>query len=340
MGLIITIKKGGEIMSALKSNEQVNTRHQTEAEFLAWYQEEEKNRYEKPSVTVDMLIFTVTNREIKNNRKLPQKDLRILLVKRRDHPYMGKWAIPGGFVNIKEGLQATAIRELKEETNLDNIYMEQLYTWGDDVVRDPRMRVISTSYMALVDSTNLKVQAGDDAEDAKWFSIQKNVISQTTEHRDERIIVHREIELILQSEDKEDGFSIPLIEETVIDGAISQTKITVMATATSYLAFDHAIILNYGLDRLRNKMEYTAIAFHLMPKYFSLTELQMVYETILGKRLLKPNFRRKIMPMVVETEKEETDKAHRPSKLYTFNMDWMLHQFSFRKEEEVDPSWK
>ena len=119
----------------------------TEKEFLRSY---DSDKYKKPSVTVDTLIFTIDEKVSKNYRKLPEKELKILMVKRADHPFIGQWAIPGGFVDINESMEEAAERELFEETGVNNIYLEQLYTWGD-VDRDPRTRVISTSYMALVD---------------------------------------------------------------------------------------------------------------------------------------------------------------------------------------------
>lgn len=132
----------------------------TEKEFLERYK---PGDYERPSVTVDMLLFTVDNKEQEDYRKLPEKELKLLLIKRKDHPYMGKWAIPGGFVDINEAVETAVYRELKEETNIDNVYMEQLYTFGDEEddkygrkKRDPRMRVISVSHMALVSKRRFK----------------------------------------------------------------------------------------------------------------------------------------------------------------------------------------
>lgn len=139
----------------------------TEEQFLATY---DASNFERPSVTVDMLIFTVTDEEKKSYRKLPEKVLRLLMIKRGDHPYIGQWALPGGFAQMDESLDEAALRELKEETNIDKIYMEQLYTWGD-VGRDPRTRVISTSYMSLVECSTLDIKASDDADDAKWFTV-------------------------------------------------------------------------------------------------------------------------------------------------------------------------
>ena len=95
----------------------------------------------------------------------------------------------------------------------------------------------------------------------------------------------------------------------------------------SELAFDHAKMLIYAIDRLKNKVEYTTIAFNLMPQEFTLTKLQQVYEILLDKPLLKANFRRKIAGMVIETDKYEDNTGHRPSKLFKFNTDYQPHIF-------------
>ena len=166
----------------------------TEEEFLKNYK---PGDYERPSVTVDMVLFTLDDEEEEDLKKVPKKKLKVLLIKRNNHPFMGCWAIPGGFVDIDENIESAVYRELKEETNIDNVYLEQLYTWGD-VNRDPRMRVISTSYMALVNKNNLNAKAGDDAEDVAWFEISKNLIE-----KDELI---RKYEITL--ENKEKGISI------------------------------------------------------------------------------------------------------------------------------------
>ena len=148
----------------------------TEQEFLANYDD---SKYQKPSVTVDMLIFTINKTKNKNYRALANKSLQILMVNRKDHPFKGHWAIPGGFAHIDEAIKDSAKRELKEETNLDNVYMEQLYTWGD-LGRDPRTRVISVAYMALTNKDELEVKAGDDAADAQWFDVSYDFVSSQT----------------------------------------------------------------------------------------------------------------------------------------------------------------
>ncbi|MGL4655744.1 MAG: NUDIX domain-containing protein, partial [Sarcina sp.] len=155
--------KDGEFMKALRKNK----KGQTLEEFLKAYKPKD---YERPSVTVDMLLFTVDDKFNDDKKRVPDKELKIMLVKRGDHPFIGQWAIPGGFVDIDESVEDAVYRELKEETNIENVYLEQLYLMGD-VDRDPRMRVISSAYMALVSSKNLNPIAGDDADDVMWFTV-------------------------------------------------------------------------------------------------------------------------------------------------------------------------
>ncbi|KYK26404.1 NUDIX hydrolase [Euryarchaeota archaeon SM23-78] len=222
--------------------------------FLKPYKETAKtydaSKYEKPSVTVDIIIFTVKGH-----------DLKALLVKRKAWPFKDFWAIPGGFTGMEEALEDAAKRELKEETGVKDVYLEQLYTFGEPK-RDPRTRVITVAYYALIASENLKLQATTDVTDVKWFSVDQ----------------------------------LPK------------------------LAFDHNQILDYALKRLRNKIEYTNIAFQLLPERFTLSELQKIYEIILGKELDKRNFRKKVKETGVLTPLKETKMkgAHRPAQLFSF----------------------
>lgn len=234
----------------------------TETQFLRQY---DPDRYEKPAVTVDMLIFTVNPKR--------NYSLELLMIERGGHPYLGKWALPGGFVEMDESLEEAAARELKEETDLSDIYMEQLYTFGD-VDRDPRMRVISVAYMALVPKEKLHPVAGDDAANVRWFTI-----------------------------------------KTQEDGSLLLLANGVTLTEES-IAFDHEKVIKTALQRMRNKVEYTDIAFELAGDIFTLTQLQSVYEAILGRELHKPNFRRSIADRVEKTGEKETQSLHRPSCLY------------------------
>ncbi len=286
----------------------------SEEEFLEKY---DASMYERPSVTVDMLIFTVVNEEEENYRKLPEKVLKLLMVKRGDHPFMGQWALPGGFVSIQESVEDAALRELKTETNVDNVYMEQLYTWGD-VGRDPRTRVISCSYMALVDSANLNIVAGDDADDAKWFNIRYNITQENKTITEKGYIAEKLYSLNLWNGTEDLSATVKVVE--LVEGKVIKTTREVVES--NGIAFDHAKMIEYGIERLKNKIEYTDIAFNLMPELFTLSELQKVYEIVLGKELLAAAFRRKIADMVIETNQFTKDAGHRPSKLYRFNHSW------------------
>ncbi len=283
----------------------------TEEEFLKQY---DADVFKKPSFTVDMLIFTVTDEEKENYRRLPEKSLKILLVKRGDHPYIGKWALPGGFIAIDESLDESAARVLRTETNIDDIYMEQLYTWGE-VDRDPRTRVISSSYMALVDSNYLNIKAGSHEDDARWFNVKYNLLEEKKIAIQKGYIYEKIVEIKLWDDDEELSSKIKITEN--INGKVNREIIETIG-----MAFDHGKFIEYGIDRLRNKIEYTSLAFNLMPELFTLTELQQVYEVIQGKELLAAAFRRKVANMVTETNEFTKDAGHRPSKLFRYNSGW------------------
>ena len=207
--------------------------------------------FEHPLVTVDLIIFTVRDRELK-----------LLLIKRGDPPFEGMWALPGGFVRASESLEVSARRELEEETGVSDIFLEQLFTFGEPD-RDPRARVITVAYFAIIASDQRVLRASADAADARWFSVAE----------------------------------LPK------------------------LAFDHERIVEYAIERLRNKLEYTTVGFQLLPAEFTLSELQHIYEVILGKQLDKRNFRKKILSLDViqETGRTKMDGVHRPARLYRFS---------------------
>ena len=205
--------------------------------------------YPRPSVTVDLIILTIA-----------ENDLQVLLIRRKQAPFAGRWALPGGFVEMNESLEDAAARELKEEVGVERVYLEQLYTFGEPK-RDPRGRVISVAYFALIDAEGQRIVAASDAADAAWHSV----------------------------------FQPPR------------------------LAFDHRKVLDYAVSRLRNKLEWTTVGYELLPKRFTLSELQRVYEIILQRPIDKRNFRKKVLAQGQLRELDETraDGAHRPAKLYS-----------------------
>ncbi|MER3553538.1 MAG: NUDIX hydrolase [Meiothermus sp.] len=204
------------------------------------------SQFERSSVTVDVVILT-----------LREGRLEVLLVKRAEHPFKGFWSLPGGFVGMKESLDAAAARVLRDKGGLEGVFLEQLYTFGNPE-RDPRMRILSVAYYALVEAGKIR----NLAQDSAFFEIGK----------------------------------VP------------------------ELAFDHAEILEMALSRIRGKLEYVPIGFELLPERFSLRQLQEVHETILGRRLNKDSFRRKMLTsgLLRSTGELETGTDFRPAELYTF----------------------
>jgi len=267
--------------------------YRTEEEFLKNY---DSSGFEKLSATTDILIFSVASSKQENYRKLNNKHFSVLLVKRNRFPFKDMWCLPGGFIGIDETSEDAAKRILERETNLKHIYLEQLYTF-DDVNRDPRMRIISISYVALVDKNRL-----DDTlyENASWFNME---------------IEEDETQIKVNLDNGDENFDI-VVKKTLKEMTTDRYKYTV--AKNDNLAFDHPLTIVSGISRIKNKLEYTDIAFNLMPEYFTLGELQQVYEVILGKKLLDPAFRRIIASKVEKTDKTRVNGGHRPSKLFKY----------------------
>lgn len=217
--------------------------------------------YPHPAVTVDCVVFGLADGE-----------LNVLLIQRDVDPFQGAWAIPGGFVRMDEDLDTAARRELEEETGVRDLYLEQLYTFGAPD-RDPRERVITVAYFAIVNLFEHPPAASSDARSAAWFDIEE----------------------------------LP------------------------ELAFDHGAILAKALERLRGKVHYEPIIFAFLPEKFTLRQVQELYETILGERLDKRNFRKKLQAtgLLIPTEEVEMDVAHRAAQLYRFDQEG----YEVRKQE-------
>lgn len=205
--------------------------------------------YPHPAVTTDVVVFTIR-----------AERLHLLLIRRANAPFAGTWALPGGFLEIDEDLDACAARELSEETGIEAIYLEQLYTFGAPT-RDPRERVIGVTYFAVLPPhRHAEPRAASDAAETAWFPL-----------------------------------------DTLPD-----------------LAFDHAQIIRTAQDRLRAKLDYSTIAFQFLPEYFTLSELQKVYEIVLTQRLDKRNFRKRILSLALleETGRQRRNGRRRPAREY------------------------
>ena len=268
--------------------------YHSEEEFLQDY---DPSQFDRIALTTDVLIFSVSSEEVENYRKLSEKKFSVLLVKRNTYPFKDKWCLPGGFLRVDETIDDAARRILETETNLKNIYMEQLYTFGD-VDRDPRMRIVSTAYIALVDKNRLRDHL---PENAAWFTMH---------------ILEDEEEIQVTLDNGTESFSIVVGKR--LKSPMSD-RYEYFLKKDDHLAFDHAKAIVSGISRLKNKVEYTDIVFNMMPEYFTLGELQQVYEVILGKKLLDPAFRRIIAKKTVKTDKVQTGGGHRPSALFRYN---------------------
>ena len=222
----------------------------TESDFLKNYNPKD---FDAPLCTVDMAIFAVE-----------EAALKVLLVQRNEHPYKGRWALPGGFADLKRdsSIDATAHRKLIEKTGINTPYLEQVESIGD-AMRDPRGWSVTLLYFALIDFDALgpKNELVTGSEKTQWI---------------------------------------------LIDEALK-----------CELAFDHALLLRKALNRLRNKTRYTALPISLMPKTFTLTELQTMFELILGSSLQKKSFRRRLEAsnLLIETG-EMRATARRPAALF------------------------
>ncbi|MBC8000778.1 MAG: NUDIX hydrolase [Leptolyngbya sp.] len=196
---------------------------------------------------------------------IEQGALEVLLVKRKYEPFKSFWALPGGFLDeTDQSLDEAAARELLHETNVGNVYLEQLYTFGDKG-RDPRGRIVTVSYLALLRQEGLELRASSDARGVAWWRVNE----------------------------------LP------------------------ELAFDHANIISYARQRVKNKIEYSPAAFNFLPEKFTLRDLQSVYESVLGKAVDNRNFRKKFLNTGVLQELNETSQegSFRPARLYTFSLE-------------------
>lgn len=208
------------------------------------------SRFKFAVVATDVVILTIIEQQI-----------HVLLIQLMTEPYQGMWAVPGGMVKPDETVDQAALRHLKEKAGVSDVFLEQLYTFSE-IDRDPRGRVISTAYFALVPHQAAQPQTTDRYAAIEWWPVQ----------------------------------SLP------------------------ELAYDHQLIIKTAIERLQSKIAYTNIAYSLLPRLFTLTELQEVYQIVLGQELDKRNFRKKILSLgiIKKTDQQRKGEPNRPAQLFTF----------------------
>lgn len=203
----------------------------------------------RPVLAVDVVVFGVT-----------PSGLSLLLIRRGEGPFKGRWALPGGFVSVDESLKRAASRELSEETGLKAVHLEQLSAFGD-VKRDPRGRVVTIAFFAVIKAEDVVLEAGTDAVEAKWLPVFQN----------------------------------------------------------RSLAFDHNDIVDFAIRHVRSRMYSEDFILKLLPKSFTLTDVQKLYESFLNQRLDKRNFRKQLLASgrLRKTRKKMTNVAYRSPAIYT-----------------------
>jgi 8-oxo-dGTP diphosphatase len=209
----------------------------------------QSDNHSAPLVAVVVVIFTMV-----------EDDLQVLLIRRSAPPHKDSWAIPGGLLRAGEALVDAAVRKLVDETGVQDVYLEQLYTFNDLDETTPG-GAVAVTYFALVDHTRVRLAERTDWQPA-WHSMR----------------------------------GLPK------------------------LAFRNNDVLAYALERLRNKLEYTNVAYSLLPGRFTLSQLQRVYESILRRRLDKRNFRKRMLSreIIEPTAERQAEGAGRPALLYRF----------------------
>jgi len=207
--------------------------------------------YQNPSLAVDLVVFGYS-----------QQQLSVLLLNRKEAPFKDRWVLPGAFLQMEERFKDACSRVLKTKLGMDDVYLEQLYSF-DEPDRDPRGRAISIAHYALVNPSKVAIAAGSMANDVSWFNINE----------------------------------LPA------------------------LGFDHDIIFQQALQRLRSKITYFPVGFELLDDLFTMPELHELYECILDTAIDRRNFRRKILDSeyIINTGKKREGSQNRHPDLYKFN---------------------
>ena len=252
--------------------------------------------YDRPSVATDIAAFSMRTEEDGCYRKNAERKLTVLLIKRGDHPYMNSWALPGGFLRPDETMEACALREITEETNVTPVTLMPVGVFSDPK-RDPRGRIISNAFTSIISEAQIKTIGGDDALDAKWFDV---AFEDGGDGFCTLTLTRGDVVLTARLREEKNRFGRPSYEIVENDG----------------LAFDHAKIIAAALAALRGEAEKIEIVFDFLPEKFTLAALQNVQETLMGISLLTANFRRKVAEYVVETEEYTEGAGHRPARLY------------------------
>ncbi len=250
-----------------------------EQEFLSQY---DPNEYDRPSIASDVLVFSTEG-----------SVLKLLLIRRNDYPFKGKWCLPGSFIGKDETAEEAASRTLLKETGMTGIAMEQLYTFSG-IDRDPRMRIISVTYIAMVPNKAMQFRKGVHDGEAVLFDVVRT----------------------------ENGFELAA-DPDELDLPVNEDRR--IRVCHSDIAFDHGEIIQTALDRMAGKIDYTDIGFNFLDdkEAFTLTDLRLIYNAVKGVEHDIGNFRRFIKNRYIITGKiinnrEDRKGFGRPAATYRY----------------------
>ncbi|MBP3762240.1 MAG: NUDIX hydrolase [Ruminococcus sp.] len=251
------------------------------------------SQYDRPSVAADIVVFTARKSSRESYRHLSAPELSVLLIKRKEPPFMGMLSLPGGFCCREETIEETAERKLKEKTGLSDLPLSLLCNLSR-FGRDPRGWIISCCYWTIAEYSDMVTD-----ENASWYKVR---IQENENHY-----------LLILTDDYGNEYRSEVMMNSQNELYNQYEKAYIPKTS---LAFDHAEIIVRAFLSLKNSLDQPYAAFRFLPEGFTLTQLQQIYEMILEKKLLMANFRRKILPYVEETDEIERGAGHRPSRLY------------------------
>lgn len=229
-------------ISAFYGTGEKNAAGQTLEEFLEAY---EPGKYQTPSCTTDAVIFSKSG-----DLTAELQGMQVLLVKRSNHPNIGFWALPGGFADMREDLRDTARRELEEETGVSGLTMEQFATYGE-CERDPRTRVITTAYMALVEKDQARVRAGDDAADAWWWNLKLERLQSEKMEQNGKELRKEQYQLFLENVEHGEYTKV-VVEHRETTGLIREQWFEVRDSGK--VAADHGAIIVQALLMLEKRL--------------------------------------------------------------------------------------
>ncbi|MBX3202060.1 MAG: NUDIX hydrolase [Labilithrix sp.] len=250
--------------------------------------------FPRPAVTCDAVVFTMR-----------ADDLAVLLVQRKDEPFRGRWALPGGYVNDNEPLERAVLRELAEETGITGAKLEQLGAFGDPG-RDPRGHTITVAYMTFL-VAEAKITAGDDAAAVEWVSFRRLALEPGPASAGSRPPARRAI--------------APAVVNAKAKRGAAPRRAPARASGPIYLAFDHATIVARAYQRLCQHLDdpVRERAFNLLPTRFTLADVQHFYEVVLGRALPQRTFRKRLLDQALVVPAAAAPTKKPAEQLYRWN---------------------